>query len=444
MPFRLKPKIISGIVLVCSFVAFARSANPQRNASAPIRSQVKIGNHAAIYDDHGTLLPWAPWKTVIAREMQWYLNCPVEHGYPRFMWMTFMDGNYQPRLDRPDFIPATQNGMGIISYLKYYEYDQRRNPKLMDWARLMGDYLVHECNTPDSGRYPKVTRSTGIRGKFPQPADCGTQGDQPFEIQPDKCGIAGYALTELYRATRTKKYLDQALHNARVLVANMQAGDATHSPWPFRVDFRTGAGRGDVSSNMVYILRLFDALRELNYPEFATPRQQVWDWIRNYQLPNLAQDGMLWVQFFEDYQPTNNRNAWAPLNLARYLIEAKEKLDPDWQTHARALIEFVNRNFTRIQHGILICGEQDTDLKPWGGIISTYGAVLALYTATGSDEYKGLAWQALNFTLYASDTDGCPGEQALYPCRGGWQEDAHTDKIHNFVDALQAIPAWGE
>jgi hypothetical protein len=252
-------------------------------------------------------------------------------------------------------------------------------------------------------------------------------------------------LTELYRATRTPKYLDQALHNARVLVANMQPGDASHSPWPFRVDFCTGAGRGDVSSNMVYILRLFDALRELNYPEFATPRQQVWDWIRNYQLPNLAQDGMLWVQFFEDYQPTNNRNAWAPLNLARYLIEAKEKLDPDWQTHARALIEFVNRNFTSIQHGILICGEQDTDLKPWGGIISTYGAVLALYTAaTGSDEFKGLAWQALNFALYASDADGCPGEQALYPCRGGWQEDAHTDKIHNFVDVLRAIPAWGE
>jgi hypothetical protein len=150
MLLRLKTKIILGFVLVCSFVAFARSGNPERNASGQVRSPMKIGNHAAIYDEHGTLLSWAPWKTVIAREMQWYLNCPVEHGYPRFMWMTFMDGNYQPRLDRPDFIPATQNGMGIISYLKYYEYDHRRNPKLMDWARLMGDYLVHECNTPDS------------------------------------------------------------------------------------------------------------------------------------------------------------------------------------------------------------------------------------------------------------------------------------------------------
>ena len=26
---------------------------------------------------------------------------------------------------------------------------------------------------------------------------------------------------------------------------------------------------------------------------------------------------------------------------------------------------------------------------------------------------------------------------------GGWQEDAHTDVVHNFVDAMDAYPAWG-
>ena len=26
--------------------------------------------------------------------------------------------------------------------------------------------------------------------------------------------------------------------------------------------------------------------------------------------------------------------------------------------------------------------------------------------------------------------------------RGGWQEDCHTDVIHNFMDALQAVPEW--
>jgi hypothetical protein len=27
---------------------------------------------------------------------------------------------------------------------------------------------------------------------------------------------------------------------------------------------------------------------------------------------------------------------------------------------------------------------------------------------------------------------------------GGWQEDAHTDVIHNYMDALRAFPEWGE
>jgi len=25
---------------------------------------------------------------------------------------------------------------------------------------------------------------------------------------------------------------------------------------------------------------------------------------------------------------------------------------------------------------------------------------------------------------------------------GGWQEDAHTDVVHNYVDALRAFPEW--
>ena len=126
--------------------------------------------------------------------------------------------------------------------------------------------------------------------------------------------------------------------------------------------------------------------------------------------------------------------------MARYLLEKKEKLDTAWQQHAHDLIEFVNRNFTSIRNGVTICGEQDHDKDPWGGIMSTYGAVLMMYTAaTGSGEYKSLGTQALNFVTYALNDDGCPCEQAGYACRGGWQEDAHTDKIHNFIDALEAV-----
>jgi hypothetical protein len=417
------------------------SQNNRKPSSPPRSPAVMIGNHPAHYDNNGMLLPWIPWQDAIAREMQWYLNCPVTHGYPNFVWMTFMDGNYQPDPRRSDFIPATQNGMGIISYLKYYAYDKHRHPRILQWARLMGDYLVNESNTPDEGRFPKFTRSTGIAAKFPQPAGCGTQGDKPFEIQPDKGAIAGYALALLYKETHETKYLWQALHNAQILVANMRLGDSTRSPWPFRVDYRSGEPRGEVSGDMVFILRLFDLLSAMGHPGFDEPRQKCWTWIRDYQLPDLAKGGALWDQFFEDHDEPNDRTAWAPLSLARYLLEKKDTLDAAWRQHTRDLIEFVNKNFTGLNHGVPICGEQDHDKDPWGGILSTYGAVLAMYTkATGSAEYKALAVQALNFGTYALNDDGCPCERAGFgPCRGGWQEDAHTDKIHNFIDALEAF-----
>src|ERR1039457_4267078 len=204
----------------------------------------RIGNHAAVYDERALLLPWTAWADAMDREMNWYFKCPSEHGYPRFVYLTFMDGNYEAISNRTSFIPATQNGMGIISYLKYYAYKGRKDPRLLQMARYMGDYLVKEAITPDTGKYPRFSRSTGWQEKFPQPPDCGSQGDQPYEIQLDKGGIAGYALVLLYKETKDQKYLQQALQNARVLVANMREGTATNSPWPFRADYRTGEPRG--------------------------------------------------------------------------------------------------------------------------------------------------------------------------------------------------------
>jgi hypothetical protein len=98
-----------------------------------------------------------------------------------------------------------------------------------------------------------------------------------------------------------------------------------------------------------------------------------------------------------------------------------------------------------VQHGVTVCHEQDEDKQPWGGINATYGAVLALLaTATGSTSQAFEARQALNFTLYCVDELGRPRDVHTNPSPGGWQEDAHTDVIHNYADALRAFPEWGE
>src|SRR5579884_507110 len=93
--------------------------------AAPAAQGQGIGNHRAIYDSNGLLLPWTSWRDALGREMQWYRKCPLEHGYPRFVTLTFMEGDYSPRARRKDMIPAMQNGMGILSYLQYYAWRGR-------------------------------------------------------------------------------------------------------------------------------------------------------------------------------------------------------------------------------------------------------------------------------------------------------------------------------
>jgi hypothetical protein len=405
---------------------------------------MNIAGHTLNFDGLGHLMPWTAWTAALDQEMNFYRRCPYEQGYPRFVCETFLDGDWIPSAERTDTIPATQNGMGILSYLKFHELHGRREAAWLDTARLMGDYLIKEALTPDSGQYPGFSRSTGKRLQFPQPADCGSQADRPFEIEPDKGGIAGYALMRLFEATGENKYLKQSLQNARVLAANQQSGDAFHSPWPFRADYRSGAGRGSISGNMTYILRLFDLLAEHGHTEFLAQRQALWQWIKDYQVPSARADGALFAQFFEDHDTPTNRTAWAPLNLARYLLEKKQLLDLRWQDACGILIEFVQANFTHQEFGVTVCHEQDEDKQAWGGVNSTYGAVLAMYSkAVASSALADAARQALNFTLYSIDQQGRPRDLHKSALPGGWQEDAHTDVIHNYVDALRAFPEWG-
>jgi hypothetical protein len=405
---------------------------------------VTIAGHVARFDASGQLLPWTSWTAALEREMNFYQQCPLTHGYPRFACETFLSADWTPSTERTDIIPSTQNGMGILSYLKFHGMRGEQQPAWLATARLMGNYLLEQALTPDAGKYPAFTRSTGKRAHFPQPADCGSQSDRPYEIEPDKGGIAGHALVLLFEATGDSKYLVQALHNARVLAFHQQAGDAAHSPWPFRVDYRSGEGRGPVSGNMSYILRLFDRLIEHGYQEFSEPRQLLWRWIKGCQVPSAAAEGSLFAQFFEDHDTQSNRTAWAPLNLARYLLEKKDSVDQDWRADCRSLIDFVRANFTHQECGVTVCHEQDEDRQAWGGVNSTYGAVLAMYAkAVDSQVLASEARQALNFTLYSIDEQGRPRDLPQSAQPGGWQEDAHTDVIHNYVDALSAFPHWG-
>ena len=49
------------------------------------------------------------------------------------------------------------------------------------------------------------------------------------------------------------------------------------------------------------------------------------------------------------------------MNLARYLLERREAIDPDWRAACGALLDFVRATFTHEECGLIVCHEQDED-----------------------------------------------------------------------------------
>jgi hypothetical protein len=321
-----------------------------------------LGFFPPVCDADGNLLPPAHFQSVQAAmdaSVGFYsrspLDLPLSHGLPPFVWATFTTGFYVP--SSFDIIAGMQNGMGLLGYAKYIARARAGRggnaSQALAGALALGEYLVRWANTPAAGVWANVTRSTGLN--FEWPLSTAAQGDAAFGvncIETDRLGIAGVGLLELHQATggADPRFLAQALRNARVLAATQADGNATHAPWPFRVDAVTGAflnGHKNGDSGMP--LRLFRARARAPYglAEFYAPAARLWAWVRDFQLPtarvNATPAEGLFVNFFEDRETTldNNRNSWTALELARTLIEARAQgLDSDWRRHVQALLDY--------------------------------------------------------------------------------------------------------
>ncbi len=417
-----------------------------KNGKKEINPKI-IGFHQALYDRKGKLLPQTTWEAALKSEMKWYYNAPIgKSGYPVYFYATFIDSAYKPY--KNELIPCTQLGMGILSYLKYWEYTGKGDSTALKYAVRMGEFLIKEASTLNVGLYPLFPRSTGNHEEIPLTRS--SQGDAKYGdqvIEPDKGGIAGYAYLQLFEKTGNEIWKERARQVATILAKNMREGTVMQAPWPFRVDVVSGKYWGERNGNMVYILRLWDGLAEQGCSEYVESRSKLWHWIKEIQLKapeSRAQSH--WIQFFEDMTEEDNRNSWAPLEMARYLIEKKEKIDPEWKNLAQQCIDFAMKYFAiQMPGGVTLMGEQDSDLRPWGGACSKLGGVAALfYAAGGGDRYREIALRNLNWVTYFIDADGGPAAMCdLKQWRkGSWQEDCHTDVVHNFVDALNAVPEF--
>jgi hypothetical protein len=275
-------------------------------------------------------------------------------------------------------------------------------------------------------------------------------------IEPDKVAIAAYALLRYHQLSGDQTALDVALHIAEVLAVNQIDGNTTHAPWPFRVNAADGAAvNGHKNGNSAFPLRLFSALLQAGYSQFARSFQRLLAWVLTVQLQSLNVSnhsspdyGNQFVNFHEDIEAGDdaNRNSWTALELARFLIESRASgAVPDWRERALQLIDFSLKLFGHAQVGnTTIMGEQDRDHKAWGGANSKLSAVSLMLSCAGEGRFNQMGVNNAYWMAYFVDaTDGCPAAASFTVnasvARGGWQQDAHTDVVHNLVDALNAM-----
>jgi hypothetical protein len=303
----------------------------------------------------------------------------------------------------------------------------------------------------------------------PFPTNCDDQPDyghciqdMPREfyggIETDKVGELGIGYALFYEMTGEHKYLEAAVHCADALAKHVRSGDDDHTPWPFRVDGKTGevlAGE-EYGGIVASPLRLFDELVRLNEggtANYRKARDTAWTWVRDHPLNPEASSYDKWSGYFEDV-PKNpkNVNQAAPTYTAYYILSHPDPqaIDPDWVNHAGHLIDWVRRSLGRgpffSAWAIDEQGQPPTfygccSRSGLGSHTSRWAAINALYSEkTRDSQAREDAFRSANYATYFAADDGrisCCGIGF-----GGqyWFSDGYSDYLRHFNWVMGAMP----
>jgi hypothetical protein len=347
---------------------------------------------------------------------------------------------------------------GLVAWYPY-----SADPEAVAMVRSMLDHQLAHGTTPSSWNWPAVPFATSC-GKTAEYGTCIQ--DMPAEffggIETDKVGELGTAYALFYELTADRKYLDAAVSCANALAAHVRAGDSAHTPWPFRVDARTGVtlAREEFGGNIVGPLRLFDELIRLNegsVSSYSQARKTAIDWLLAVPLNRDSPAWNKWSGYFEDVsQNQDNVNQMLPTMVGRYILTSPDPsaVTPKWTRPnmlTGRLIDWVRTRFGRGPYlGAWAIDEQGTpdgggccSRAGLGSHTSRWAALNALYwEKTGDLQAREDAIRSLNYSTYFTLSDGrvsCCGEGF-----GGqfWFSDGYADYLRHFSWALGSLPEY--
>jgi len=268
-------------------------ALPVAVAGEDVYVNAQVPWHPAVLDAQGRLLAWYQPEKNLGYDKVLRLGWDfIEHKVPNdtrsgtglkiYLINSVMDGrtlqgaNWQHN-------PAMVFASFVDSLVGWYPYSG--DQEAVQAVREMLDHQLAHGTTPSDWEWPGVPFATNCDDQ-PDYGHCIQDMPQEFYggIETDKIGELGTGYALFYKQTGDRKYLEAAIRCATVLAKHVRPGDAEHTPWPFRVDARSGVTLaleeygGDVAGS----LRLFEELLQINAGDtqlYRKARDMAWRWM---------------------------------------------------------------------------------------------------------------------------------------------------------------------
>uniref|UniRef100_UPI00321636E7 hypothetical protein n=1 Tax=uncultured Draconibacterium sp. TaxID=1573823 RepID=UPI00321636E7 len=434
-----------------------------------------ICGRKVVYDESGKILSWyspempgAGYNHVIKLASEFLLDTPTEPqtGLPMYYVTCCFKGPHMT----PDksFVarrwinnPACVFAGSVQSFaVQYYAYTGDR--RYIQMVREMLDYQLEHGTTPENfswGNVPYASANPFETEYYGATWWQGRRGDGYQVIEPDKVGELGYAYLKFYQITEETKYLEAAIHCADALAKNIReikpvTSDQENyevrigmSPWPFRVNARTGEIFDQYCSNVLEPVKLFRELiriqKQINLSEeectvYKNATEIAWNWLYGKNGPLRT---FVWNGYFEDvdHDPQlANRVQITPVELAKYLTVNPEH-DKNPEVHVPALLYYAVSAFKT--EGMDAMNEQLWCYRPMGSHSARYASACALwYEKTANEWFKDQTFRYLNTATYMTYDNGVVAVGPDY--LASWFSDGYSDYVRHFIDVLAAVPEW--
>lgn len=457
--------LISSVFYCLLFLSCGQNQSAIANAereSADLQKKItepdSIGPHKVVLDENEKLLSWMAqdgsafdqflrqrWN-FIKTKVPNSPGPPPRSQYPQYYFYCAFKDNMEPDTWMNDVGEKIPNW--FESARLYYAYTG--DSSVMEIVKGLIDYSLKHGISPADFSWPDFPYTTTNAGDTIFQGFTSAKRFVLHEIQVDHAGEIGLTYYRMYKYYGEKKYLDAAVKVANTLAAKVRNGNAEQSPWPYRVEMKSGTAKAEYGANWTGCYMLLDRLAKDKAGDiiaYISACKKIQDFLLNYPLKTGY-----WTDGHSDTDVNSNtyKSNLSASNFTLFLFD-HPLFDSNWKKSVPDLIRWTEDNFINrsapgeasSQWGANIVGEQDSFMYKMDYQTARYAAACARwYAASGDTAYKEKAYRSLNWVTYCNDSTGKAYESPLSKNVLSWWSDTYGECPRMFYHAFAAIPEW--